>query len=125
MSNRLMLGLWRYIIGVPPFLWKKQIQAGKRKFAAVSGALTDTQRQVHHFVVKTLPATGRPLAAAAVSEALGLPVHRVTQVLDDLEKRMTFIFRNGDGDVTWAYPVTVEQTPHRLTFDTGERLYAA
>jgi hypothetical protein len=25
----------------------------------------------------------------------------------------------------WAYPVTVDKTPHRITFNTGEKLYAA
>ena len=31
----------------------------------------------------------------------------------------------GQGAVTWAYPVTVDQTPHHLTFNTGEKIYAA
>ncbi len=42
-----------------------------------------------------------------------------------LEKHMTFVFRNEQGAVTWAYPVTVDRTPHRVAFSTGERVYAA
>jgi hypothetical protein len=38
---------------------------------------------------------------------------------------MTFVCRNAQGAVVWAYPVTVEPTPHRATFSTGEELYAA
>jgi hypothetical protein len=38
---------------------------------------------------------------------------------------MTFICRNDEGMAVWAYPVTVEKTPHRLTFSTGEQIYAA
>ena len=38
---------------------------------------------------------------------------------------MTFLFRNSQGAVTWAYPVTVEPTPHRVAFSTGEEVYAA
>jgi hypothetical protein len=49
----------------------------------------------------------------------------VVSILDDLEARMTFLFRGERGVVTWAYPVTVDQTPHRVTFGTGERIYAA
>jgi hypothetical protein len=49
----------------------------------------------------------------------------VNAILDDLEKHMTFLFRNQAGEVVWAYPVTVEKTPHRVTFDTGETIYAA
>ncbi len=46
-------------------------------------------------------------------------------VLDDLEKHMTFLFRNKGGEVTWAYPVTVDKTPNHLTFSSGEQIYAA
>ena len=38
---------------------------------------------------------------------------------------MTFLFRDNHGRVVWAYPVTVEKTPHHVRFDTGEELYAA
>jgi hypothetical protein len=49
----------------------------------------------------------------------------VNTILDDLEKKLTFLFRNEEGAVAWAYPVTVDKTPHHLTFSTGEQLYAA
>ena len=29
MKNRLMLGLWRFIINVPPILWEKKLPKGK------------------------------------------------------------------------------------------------
>ena len=45
--------------------------------------------------------------------------------LEDLEKRMTFLYRNEIGEVLWAYPVTVDRTPHKIRFSTGERLFAA
>ncbi len=38
---------------------------------------------------------------------------------------MTFLFRNPAGEVIWSYPLTVETTPHAMTFSTGERLHAA
>ena len=34
MKNKLMMGFWKFIINVPPFLWEKQIDKGKKKFAA-------------------------------------------------------------------------------------------
>ena len=46
-------------------------------------------------------------------------------LLDDLEKHMTFLFRNAQGAVEWAYPVTVARTPHKVTFSSGEKLFAA
>jgi len=38
---------------------------------------------------------------------------------------MTYLYRNARGEVTWAYPVTVDHTPHRVTFSSGEQIYAA
>jgi hypothetical protein len=46
---------------------------------------------------------------------LGFSVDFVKTTLDYLEKRMTFLYRNRDGDVVWAYPVTVDKTPHKIT----------
>jgi hypothetical protein len=56
---------------------------------------------------------------------LNIPLVRVAAILDDLETHMTFLFRNARGAIEWAYPVTVAPTPHRVTFQTGEQLYAA
>jgi hypothetical protein len=120
-----MLGLWRYIIAVPPFLWQKQIAQGKRKFEKEHGSLSEEKRLIHHFVVRELPCHGKPLSPELISDKLGYPVDRVRDALDYLEKRMTFLCRNADGDVVWAYPVTVDKTPHRISFNTGEKLYAA
>jgi hypothetical protein len=33
--------------------------------------------------------------------------------------------RDEQGAVIWAYPITVAQTPHALTFSSSEHLYAA
>lgn len=125
MKNKLMLGLWRYIIKVPPFLWQKQIAQAKRKFEKEHGSLSEEKRQLHHFVVRELPRNGKPLSPELISDKLGFSVDRVNNDLEYLEKRMTFLYRNKDGDVAWAYPVTVDKTPHKITFDTGEKLYAA
>ncbi len=125
MSNRLMLGLWRYVLYVPPFIWKKQIEKGKKRFEREFGKMPEDFRHVHHFVVKELPCFGKPLPERIISKKLGLPSHRVRQATDYLEKRMTYLYRNESREVVWAYPVTVDKTPHKITFSTGEILYAA
>ncbi len=125
MKNRLMMGLWRYMLNVPPFLWEKQIARGKRKFADNLAFMSEEHRLVHHFVVRELPIAGKPLSPEFISNALNIPVRRMIAILDDLESHMTFIFRNAHGEIEWAYPVTVEKTPHQVIFHTGERLYAA
>ncbi len=127
MKDRVMLGLWKYMLSLPPFLMdmKKQLSRTKTRFEAAMGFMTDDHRRVHHFVVRELPFAGKPLTPEFLSGKLGLPKDRVVSILNDLEQHMTFLFRNKQGAVTWAYPVTVDKTPHHLTFSTGERVYAA
>jgi hypothetical protein len=125
MRNKLMSGIWRYIIGVPPFLWEKQIEkaAGKAKIA--TGFMTPEHRLVHHFVVREMPRLGGPIPLQVIAEELALTPERVLEILQELEKRLTFLVMNTNTEVIWAYPVTVEKTPHSITFNTGEQLYAA
>lgn len=125
MEDKIFLGIWKYMIGIPPALMKKRVPERKKKFAAHLGFMTGELRRVHHFVVRELPYAGKPLPPGYIGERLGMPVERVVVLLDDLERHMTFLFRNNEGEVVWAYPVTVEKTPHRIIFDTGEELYAA
>ena len=125
MNNNLMLGLWRYMLNVPEFLWEKQSAKKKKSFSAHLGFMTGEHRLIHHFVVRELPFAGKPLSPEFIANAVNLPTERVIAILEDLEAHMTFLFRNARGEVTWAYPVTVEKTPHEVTFHTGEQLYAA
>lgn len=127
MKDRIMLGLWKYMLSVPPFLMdmKKQLEREKLRYEAAMGFMTDGHRRVHHFAVGELPRAGKPLSPDSIAEELGLSRDRVVSILDDLEKHMTFLFRNRRGEVTWAYPVTIDTTPHHLTFSTGEQVFAA
>jgi hypothetical protein len=49
----------------------------------------------------------------------------VQAILEELERNLLFLVRGESGAVAWAFPVTVEPTPHRLNFSTGERLFGA
>ena len=125
MSAKLMAGFWRYMLSIPPFLWEKEIFKGRNKIRADLCFMTDEHRSVHHWIVRELPNLGEPIPPELVAEKLGMPVDRMKSIFDDLEEHMTFICRNSDGMAVWAYPVTVEKTPHHLTFSTGEQIYAA
>lgn len=127
MKDRIMLGLWKYMLAIPPFLvdMRKQIEKEKKRYEAVMGFMSDAHRRVHHFVVRALPVIGKPLSPELIARNLVLSPEEVASLLNDLEKHMTFLFRNRQGEVTWAYPVTVDETPHHLTFSTGEQVHAA
>ncbi|MGE5222995.1 MAG: hypothetical protein ACM3PY_11180, partial [Omnitrophica WOR_2 bacterium] len=87
--------------------------------------MTPEHQRVRYFVVAELPRSGRPLDPETISARLGIPLERTSRILDDLEKHLTFLVRDDRGAVAWAFPVTVEPTPHALSFRSGERLYAA
>jgi len=125
MNDKLMLGLWRYMFNVPASLWEKLSAKKTKSFLAHLDFITDEHRLIHHFVVRELPFAGKPLSPEFIAKAVNLPTERVVAILDDLEAHMTFLYRNSGGEVVWAYPVTVEKTPHEVIFHTGEQLYAA
>jgi len=124
-KNKLMIGIWRHMVSVPPFLWEREIEKSRKKIEAELDFMSPDHRRVHHCAVRELPRVGKPMAPEFIASELGLSSDRVKVILDDLEKHMTFLFRNEEGAVVWAYPVTVDQTPHHLTFSTGEQLYGA
>jgi hypothetical protein len=125
MGNKLLAGVWRYLLGVPPFLWEKQIEMARNKVKTATRFMSPEHRNVHHFVVREIPLAGGPITAERVAHDLALPLDFTMDILRDLEEHLTFLCRNDQGEVVWAYPVTVEKTPHFITFDSGEQLYAA
>ena len=125
MNNKLLTGVWRMLVGVPPVLWEKQIQKARRKVEKSTRFMSQEHRRIHHYVVRELPRVGEPIPAERVARDLALSMEQTVAILRDLEEHLTFLYRNEQGQVVWAYPVTVEKTPHRITFGSGERLYAA
>ena len=121
MDKSLLLGVGHHTMPIPQSVWKGQVRGkeGRLDF------MTEAHHQIRNFVVTELPRVGEPLAPELISQRLGLPLDRVVGLLDDLEKQMTFLFRNEHGAVEWAYPVTAAHTPHRVAFSTGERINAA
>ncbi len=86
--------------------------------------MTPAHHAVRNFVVRELPRNqGRPLDPVQIARSLHLP--DVPALLDDLEKHLFFLVRNRSGQVSWAFPVTSDRTPHRLRFGTGERIFGA
>src|SRR5262249_34937647 len=125
MDENILLGRDRQIVSVPQAVWKQHLTQIPQHSEQRLSFMTDAHRQVRYFVVRELVNRAKPLEPAFISEALGLPLQRVQAILDELERKLFFLVRNEQGAVAWAYPVTVEPTPHRLTFNTGERLYGA
>jgi hypothetical protein len=120
MDDNLLLGLWRCMLPIPRVVWQRHVHAD-----AQLDFMSEQHHRVRDFVVEELPRVGKPLSPQFIAQELRLPLAQVTDILDELEQRMTFLFRNEHGAVAWAYPVTTERTPHHMTFSTGEQIYAA
>jgi hypothetical protein len=125
MRDRPLMGLSRTMIPIPRIVWRRQVAASERRIRRGLVFMSENHHRVRDFVVRELPRTGEPLTPELIAQELDLPAARVNDVLAELEKRLTFLFRNAAGAVAWAYPVTVDPTPHQAAFSTGERLHAA
>ena len=125
MDNRLLLGIWRLMVGLPKPLWQREVARQARGAVDSLGFMSEDHHLLRDFAVRELPRVGQPLSPEYIAQRLDLSLTRTSAILDELETNMTFLYR-GDGEsVTWAYPVTVDRTPHRVTFSSGEQAYAA
>ncbi|HEY5641127.1 MAG TPA: hypothetical protein VIW01_13865 [Dehalococcoidia bacterium] len=125
MTEKLWTGMGRFMVPVPGFIWKRQVRGSTRATAERLGFMSEEHHLVREFAVRELPRAGGPMPPDLIARDLGLSREKVAGILDDLEKNMTFICRNEAGAVEWAYPVTAHETPHEVTFSSGERLYSA
>lgn len=125
MSETILLGRDQQLVEVPRQLWEQHLDHVPEHSRSRLAFMTEAHHAVRYFVVRELVRIGKPLAPASIAEPLNLTVNQVVSILDDLEKNLFFLVRNEMGAVSWAFPVTIDRTPHRLMFSSGERLYGA
>ncbi len=125
MRNNVLLGIWRFILPVPENIWQSQVGGSSSHNRETLAALPADHQRVRNFVVRELPRLNQPMHPDLIARELSLPLEKVSAILEDLEERMSFLYRAGTDSVVWAYPVTVAQTPHRATLSTGESIHAA
>ena len=123
--ERLLFGFKHHMIPIPWGLFVLMAPREAAKSSRALGRLDEEHRRVHHFVVRELPGLAKPMGPDHVAHVLGMETGRVVAIMDELEHRKLFLYRPGGRDVVWAYPVTVEPTPHRVTFSSGESIWAA
>jgi hypothetical protein len=112
------------MVPVPECLFRKMVERDARRLAK-RPALAPDERRVQHFAVMEIPRRREAITPEVFAAELDLPPHQVSLILDELERRMTFLCRRGGEDVVWAYPVTAEETPHQVQMDGGELFSAA
>lgn len=125
MIGTVLIGQEHEITGIPQKDWERGLSDVQQHLKGRLEFMSEEHHFVRNFVVRELPEVGASLSPAFIAQKLNLPVSRVNVILDELEERLTFLFRNEQGAVIWAYPVTVDNTPHHVTFNTSEHIYAA
>ena len=125
MKDTILLGRSETIIEIPTEKWRQHLAQAGHNTAALR-FMTDNHHRIRNFVVRELPRIhGKPLRPRDIAQRLNLPVDLISTILDDLQKHLFFLVRNDAGEVSWAFPVTSDRTPHSLSFSTGEHGFAA
>ena len=125
MAEKVLLGKGRHFEEIPRKSWEEEVAIRSQHIPAVLDFMTKDHHLVRNLVVKEIARLEKPVSPEGISAKLGMPQSMVTAILDDLERNLFFLVRDARGDVSWAFPVTAEKTPHKLTFNTGERPHAA
>ena len=125
MDETVLLGRGKQMIAVPWQAWLGHLDEVAEHGQARLAFMTAEHHRVRYFVVRELPRAGTALTPEIIAGALSLAENRVRQILADLERKLFFLWRDEAGAVAWAYPVTVDRTPHVIRFSSGERLHGA
>jgi len=125
MKQTVLLGKGKEIVQIPADHWKQHLDEVPEHSKSRLAFMTEDHHRVRYYVVEELPRAGVPISAQKISQALDISLEQVTRILGDLEKNLVFLVRGDSKEVVWAFPVTLEKTPHRIIFSSGEQLYAA
>jgi len=125
MEEMILLGRDQKMLEVPQATWKGHLAQIPQHSRSRLSFMADTHHQIRYFVVKELVNRQKPIEPEFISNKLNLPLELVESTFEELERKLFFLVRNEQGEVAWAYPVTVDITPHKIDFSSGERLYAA
>jgi len=125
MADTILIGRGEAITHIPRENWEHELILAPESIGRRLEFMSREHHMVRDFVVRELPRLGRPIPLGDISEALHLTRQRTTSIVEDLEKNLFFLVRGNTEAVSWAFPVTAEETGHHLVFSTGERLDAA
>lgn len=125
MSGHVLIGVGREVRSVPDDAFQKSLKALPARMASRLAFMSRNHHSVRDFAVRELPRQDRPLSPVQIAQVTGFPLESVSAILTDLERNLFFLVRDPEGNVSWAFPVTTSETPHRLTFSTGEKIFGA
>ena len=110
---------------IPRETWEQHVAQAPKDISKMLSFMTTDHHLIRNFVVRELPRIGKPIPPALISAELNMSLSKTIEILDELARNLFFLVRNDQGEISWAFPVTVDKTQHHLSFSTGERLNAA
>ena len=110
---------------MPRAEWEEELRGAPAAIGKRLGFMTPEHHRVRRFVVGEIPRRGRPVTVDEIAAATKLGRGRVEAIVAELERALFFVVRTHGPAVSWAFPVTADETPHALAFSTGERCFAA
>jgi len=125
MKDNIYLGMGGLFIPIPSFIWRRLVAKTASDAEDNLNFMSADHHKVRDFVVTQIPQVDGPISVGTIAENLDMRVEDAKRIIDELERGMTFLYRSRPEGVTWAYPVTVDSTPHRVTFNSGVQTFAA
>ena len=124
-DRKMYMGIGKFMVPIPLVISNRGLEKGVSGAKAKAGLLSEEEKRVHHFVVKKMAVVEEPIKVELVAEETGLPEEEVKKAIDKLESLKTFLYRSDGKGINWAYPLSLDDTGHRMTVSTGEQFSAA
>jgi len=125
MSGQIIVGKGQELRAIPDDAFRNAMDRLPGRMGERLAFMSHDHHTVRDFVVREMPRQSRPLSPRQIASITALDLSRVSTILSELDKNLFFLVRNSEGNVTWAFPVTTDQTAHPLSFSTGDRIYGA
>jgi hypothetical protein len=100
MNKSLLLGWGHLLLRIPRPIWQQEIARSARARGKSLAFMTPDHHHVRDFVVRELPRLAEPIYPELIAQKLNMGPQQVILILDELEKNLTFLFRNDEGAVT-------------------------
>lgn len=125
MTDSILTGRGDQIVATPRKQLEEALNQAPTRMKTRLAFMSPQHHLVRNFVVRELPRHGEAISTTVISRELRLSLDEVDRIVDELERNLFFLVRNEGRAVAWAFPFTVDRTPHQLNFRTGERVYGA